>query len=49
VDPALEKDDVIFFNAGNHQQTVKLRYADFKELVKPQVVALTEEKKKRAA
>lgn len=49
VDAALEKDEVIFFNAGNHQQTVKLRYADFKELVKPQVVALTEEKKKRAA
>ena len=24
VDPALEKDDVIYFNAGNHVQTVRL-------------------------
>lgn len=49
VDPALEKDETIFFNAGNHQQTVRLKYKDFKELVKPQVVPLTAEKKKRAA
>lgn len=49
VDPALEQDESIFFNAGNHQQTVKLRYADFKELVKPRVLPLTAEKRKRAA
>ncbi|MBI4525695.1 MAG: YbaK/EbsC family protein [Deltaproteobacteria bacterium] len=49
VDPALEKDETIFFNAGNHQQTVRLKYADFKEIVKPQVVPLTREDRKRAA
>lgn len=49
VDPALEQDEHIFFNAGNHQQTVKLRYTDFKALVKPRVVPLTAEKRKRAA
>lgn len=49
LDPALEKDEMIFFNAGNHQQTVRLKYSDFKELVQPQVVPLTGEKKKRAA
>jgi len=49
VDPALEQDETIFFNAGNHQQTVRLKYKDFKALVKPQVVLLTAEKKKRAA
>ena len=49
VDPLLEKDETIFFNAGNHHQTVKLRYRDFKALVKPQVVPLTAEKHKWAA
>ena len=37
------------FNAGNHLQTVRLRYKDFKDLVNPRVIPLTEEKKKRAA
>ena len=49
VDPALEKDETIVFNAGNHQQTVKMRYADFKKIVRPQVVALTREEKRKAA
>ena len=49
VDPALEMDETIFFNAGNHQQTVRLKYREFKELVKPRVVPLTVERKKRAA
>jgi Ala-tRNA(Pro) deacylase len=49
VDLALEKDEAIFFNAGNHQQTVKVKYSDFKELVKPLAVSLTHERKKRAA
>jgi len=35
VDPALEADEFIFFNAGNHAQTVRMKYRDFKELVKP--------------
>jgi Ala-tRNA(Pro) deacylase len=49
VDPALEEDESIFFNAGNHLQTVRMRYGDFKELVKPVVVPLTSEKRKKAA
>jgi Ala-tRNA(Pro) deacylase len=49
VDPALEKDETIFFNAGNHVQTVKLRYQDFKALVRPIVTPLTEERRKKAA
>jgi Ala-tRNA(Pro) deacylase len=49
VDAALEKDESIFFNAGNHRQTVKVKYADFKKLVNPVVVSLTHERKKRAA
>jgi Ala-tRNA(Pro) deacylase len=48
VDPALEKDETIFFNAGNHHQTVRLKYRDFKQLVKPRVFPLTEERKKAA-
>lgn len=49
VDPSLEEDEAIFFNTGNHGQTVKLRYRDFKGLVKPEVLPLTVEKKGRAA
>ncbi len=49
VDPALEKDETIVFNAGNHQQTVRLKYADFKRLVKPVGVPLTREEKRKAA
>jgi Ala-tRNA(Pro) deacylase len=49
VDPALEKDEYIYFNAGSHVQTVRLKYKDFERLVNPQVVALIEERNKKAA
>jgi Ala-tRNA(Pro) deacylase len=40
VDESLARDDVIAFNAGNHQQTVHMQYADFARLVQPRVAAL---------
>ena len=46
VDPALEKDEYIYFNAGNHVQTVRMKYKDFAELVKPQVAPLSKEYEK---
>ena len=46
VDPALEKDEYIYFNAGNHTQTVRMKYKDFSGLVKPQVVQLSKEDNK---
>jgi len=49
VDPALEKDEYIYFNAGNHVQTVRLKYKDFATLVKPQIVRLVEGQRKWAA
>jgi Ala-tRNA(Pro) deacylase len=49
VDPALEKDEYIYFNAGNHVQTVRLKYRDFVKLVSPQVARLVEEHKRDAA
>lgn len=49
VDPALEKHEDIFFNAGTHLQTVRLKYKDFKKLVQPQVVTVTDNGKKDAA
>ncbi len=49
VDPELEKDETIFFNAGNHQQTVRLKYSDFKRSVQPVVIPLAHERKKKAA
>jgi len=49
VDPALEKDKYIYFNAGNHVQTVRLAYQDFAALVKPRISRLVEVRKKKAA
>jgi Ala-tRNA(Pro) deacylase len=49
VDPALTKDEYIYFNAGNHVQTVRLRYKDFAALVNPRVARLVDERKKKAA
>ncbi|HEY7714690.1 MAG TPA: YbaK/EbsC family protein [Candidatus Binatia bacterium] len=49
VDPALEKDEYIYFNAGNHVQTVRLRYQDFMALAKPEVRNLVALPKKKAA
>jgi Ala-tRNA(Pro) deacylase len=40
VDRTLTGDEEINFNAGNHTQTVRMRYADFARLVKPEVVAV---------
>jgi Ala-tRNA(Pro) deacylase len=49
VDPAVTHDESIFFNAGNHVQTVRMRYKDFERLVNPAIVRLTEEKRTHAA
>ena len=49
LDPALKKDEDIYFNAGNHVQTVRLRYKHFAALVNPRLVRLVNERKKRAA
>jgi Ala-tRNA(Pro) deacylase len=49
VDPELEKDPFIYFNAGNHVQTVRLAYKDFVALVKPRIARLVESRKKKAA
>jgi Ala-tRNA(Pro) deacylase len=49
LDPAVERDEHIYFNAGNHAETVRLRYQDFEKLVAPRVARLTEERKKKAA
>jgi Ala-tRNA(Pro) deacylase len=40
VDESLARDEEIVFNAGNHEQTVHMRYADFARLVRPRTVAL---------
>jgi Ala-tRNA(Pro) deacylase len=49
VDPELEKDKYIYFNAGNHLQTVRLAYKDFIALVKPRICQLVEPRRKKAA
>ena len=49
VDPEVAKHESIYFNAGNHVQTVQIKYKDFADLTKPRVVRLAQEKKKKAA
>ena len=49
VDPELEKDEYIYFNAGNHVQTVRMKYKDFQRLVNPQSAVLVAGRKKKAA
>ena len=49
VDPRVTEDEEIYFNAGNHVQTVRLRYKDYARLASPRVVSLTEKKHRKAA
>src|SRR5262245_28893711 len=37
VDRALAEDDIIFYQAGTHTDTMSMKYADFARLVKPTV------------
>lgn len=39
VDEALARDEEIIFNAGTHQDTIRMRYADFERLAQPRVFA----------
>jgi Ala-tRNA(Pro) deacylase len=39
VDAALTQDKEIIFNAGTHQDTIRMRYADFERLVLPKIFA----------
>ena len=38
VSPALAQDETITFNAGTHQEAIRLAYADFERLAAPRVV-----------
>jgi len=49
VDPALAQDEYIYFNAGNHVQTVHMKYKDFARLVQPEVKRLSGAMSKFAA
>jgi Ala-tRNA(Pro) deacylase len=40
VDESLTRDEEIVFNAGTHEQTVHMRYADFARLAQPKVTFL---------
>jgi Ala-tRNA(Pro) deacylase len=40
VSPALEADEHITFNAGTHEDAIRIAYTDFKRIVEPQVVPL---------
>lgn len=35
VDPTLAADEFITFNAGTHEQAIRMRYADYERLVQP--------------
>jgi Ala-tRNA(Pro) deacylase len=39
VDAALTEDEFIAFNAGSHEELIKMSYKDYETLVKPKVIA----------
>lgn len=41
VDDELAQDETVVFNAGTHEDTIHMKYADFERLVKPSQVSLT--------
>jgi prolyl-tRNA editing enzyme YbaK/EbsC (Cys-tRNA(Pro) deacylase) len=49
VDPELARDKYIYFNAGNHAQTVRLAYKDFLAMVKPRIAPLVQPRQRKAA
>jgi Ala-tRNA(Pro) deacylase len=49
VDPELQRDEYIYFNAGNHVQTVHMKYRDFERLAQPRLACLTGARSKFAA
>lgn len=40
VSPALEQDEQITFNAGSHEEAIRISYREFKRLVEPEVLPL---------
>lgn len=44
VEESLTRDGEILFNAGTHQDTIRMKYADFARLVKPQVISFALER-----
>ncbi|HEY2989445.1 MAG TPA: YbaK/EbsC family protein [Candidatus Binatia bacterium] len=49
LDPALERDETIVFNAGSCRETIRMGYKDFKKLVRPRIVPLIYEGKRPTA
>lgn len=49
VDPRVTQDEKIYFNAGNHVQTVRLSYDDYASLAMPRVLPLAQKKQRKAA
>jgi Ala-tRNA(Pro) deacylase len=43
-DQSLAEDEEIAFNAGSHRELVRMRFADFRNLVKPAVLPLAANK-----
>lgn len=40
VDKTLAEDDEIVFNAGTHQDTIRIKFRDFERLVQPQIISV---------
>jgi Ala-tRNA(Pro) deacylase len=40
VSPALAEDEWITFNAGSHEDAIRMSYREFENLVQPQVVPM---------
>lgn len=43
VDPTLSENEYITFNAGSHEEAVRLRYRDYKRMARPMLAHIIEE------
>ncbi|MDJ0976749.1 MAG: YbaK/EbsC family protein [Planctomycetota bacterium] len=43
VDPALSENEFITFNAGTHEEAIRIRYDDYKRMARPMLAHITEE------
>ena len=43
VSPTLTKDEEITFNAGSHEDAIRMTYRDFSALVQPEVISMSKE------
>ena len=42
VDPTLAADEIITFNAGTHEEALRMRFADYERVVRPVLIDMVD-------